>query len=477
MIPVVTPEEMGAIDRAAPEPVDELIDRAARAVARAAIEMLGGTYGRRVLVVAGKGNNGNDGREAAKHLRRRGVRVRVLDAASAPTELPAVDLVIDAAYGTGFHGAYEAPRVHPGQAVLAVDIPSGVDGRTGAAAGRVLPADRTVTFAASKPGLLLEPGASLAGAVTVADIGLDTSGATLHLVEAADVSAWLPTRSRTAHKWQSAVWVVAGSPGMSGAAALATGGAQRAGAGYVRLSAPGGLATDVPVEVVQDQLTSTEWSAEVLDGLGRFGALVIGNGLGTTDTVGRQIRAVVAGATLPVVVDADGLTALAADLDEMVPKLTDRVVLTPHDGEFARLAGGPPGADRIGAARDLAARLGAVVLLKGHLTVVAHPDGRVLLSDSGDARLATAGTGDVLAGVIGALAAQGMEPFEAAAAGACIHGRAGALGWRHGLVAGDLVELLPDAFDQLAFDQTGADPFLLPPLPVGGLDASRHARE
>lgn len=484
MIPVVTPDEMGAIDRAAPEPIDELIDRAARAVARAAVELLGGTYGRRVVVVAGKGNNGNDGREAAKHLRRRGVRVRVVDAAVAPTELPSVDLVIDAAYGTGFHGEYEAPQVRPGQVVLAVDIPSGVDGLTGVASGWVLRADRTVTFAALKPGLLLEPGASLAGEVTVADIGLDPSGATVHLVEADDVAAWLPARPRTAHKWQSAVWVVAGSPGMSGAAALATGGAQRAGAGYVRLSAPGGLAADVPIEVVQDQLTSAEWSAEVLEGLGRFGALVIGNGLGTDDAVGQQIRTVVAGASLPVVVDADGLTALAAGLArsaddpaEVGPRLSAQVALTPHDGEFARLAGHAPGDDRIAATRGLAARLGAVVLLKGHLTVVAHPDGRVLLSDTGDVRLATAGTGDVLAGVIGALCAQGLEPFEAAAAGAFIHGRAGALGWRHGLVAGDLVELLPDAFDQLVFDQTGADPFLLPPLPVGGLDASRHARE
>ena len=151
MIPVVTPEEMGAIDAAASEPVEVLIDRAGAAVAQAAVEMLGGTYGRRVVVVAGKGNNGNDGRSAADRLRRRGVRVEVVRADLAPDRLPAVDLVIDAAYGTGFRGTFEAPDAG-GALVLAVDIPSGVDGLTGVASGRVLRADRTVTFAALKPG-------------------------------------------------------------------------------------------------------------------------------------------------------------------------------------------------------------------------------------------------------------------------------------------------------------------------------------
>ncbi len=173
---VVTPEQMGAIDAAAPEPVEVLIGRAGAAVARHAVAMLGGCYGRRVVVVAGKGNNGNDGRDAARRLELRGVRVRVIDAADAPARLPAADLVIDAAYGTGFHGSYEPPD--PGGApVLAVDIPSGVDGLTGAVAGGAVRADRTVTFAALKPGLLFHPGRALAGEVVVADIGLDVSPA------------------------------------------------------------------------------------------------------------------------------------------------------------------------------------------------------------------------------------------------------------------------------------------------------------
>jgi len=162
VIPIVTPEEMRAIDAAAPEPVEVLIDRAGAAVARLAREMMGGTYGRTVNVIAGKGNNGNDGRAAAARLRERGVRVRMFDAADCPPRLPDADLVIDAAYGTGFRGEWRAPRV--GRApVLAVDIPSGVDGLTGEACPGVLAADRTVTFAALKPGLLLGAGLALGG--------------------------------------------------------------------------------------------------------------------------------------------------------------------------------------------------------------------------------------------------------------------------------------------------------------------------
>jgi len=182
MIPIVTPEEMAAIDKAAPEPVEVLIERAGAAVARLAREMLGGTYGRTVNLIAGKGNNGNDGRTAARFLAERGVRVRTFDAADCPPELPPADLVIDAAYGTGFRGEWRAPRAGAAP-VLAVDIPSGVDGRTGEAGRGVLVADRTVTFAALKQGLLLGAGRNLAGDVEVVDIGLDTSRARAHLVE------------------------------------------------------------------------------------------------------------------------------------------------------------------------------------------------------------------------------------------------------------------------------------------------------
>ncbi len=454
MIPIVTPAEMGAIDAAAPEPVDVLIERAGAAVARAALELLDGAYGRRVVVLVGKGNNGNDGRAAAHRLEDRGVRCRVVDVSAAPAVLPEADLVIDAAFGTGFRGRLVLPALaRPDVPVLAVDIPSGVVGLTGVAEGNPYRAVRTVTFAALKPGLVLADGADLAGAVTVADIGLDVSSAAAHLVEADDVARWLPERSAASHKWRAAVWVVAGSPGMTGAAHLATRAAQRAGAGYVRLSTPGSDADPwAPTEAVVTPLPGGGWADDVLAGIGRFAALAVGPGLGTSPGAAAEVRRLVAAALVPVVVDGDGLRALGADAAGVIadrPTGAPAVVLTPHDGEHEALTGGPPDADRFDAVRRLAADTGAVVLLKGHTTLVGRPDGHVWASRSGDARLATAGTGDVLTGVLAALCAQGMEPDEAAAASAYLHGRAGALAWRRGLVAGDVVDHLPHALAEL----------------------------
>jgi NAD(P)H-hydrate epimerase len=456
VIPVVTPEEMGAIDAAAPEPVEVLIERAGSAVARAAIEMLGGTYGRRVVVVAGKGNNGADGRSAAARLTRRGVRVDVLDAKDLRGALPACDLLVDAAYGTGFRGEWEPPPAPDGALVLAVDIPTGVDGLTGEVRGSPWPADRTVTFAALKPGLVLRGGPDRTGGLDVADIGLDTSSASIHVVEVVDVAEWLPLRPREAHKWNAACWIIGGSPGMTGAAHLAAVGAQRAGAGYVRLSVPG---TDpdptAPTEVVSVELPEDGWSSVVADDVDRVRALAVGPGLGTGAPTQQAVRDLVAtSGRPPIVVDGDGLTALADDIEGKLTSHDARgggpsTVLTPHDGELARLGADPDAPDRIATVRDLARRRGAVVLAKGSTTVVAAPDGRALLSTTGDARLATAGTGDVLTGVITALIAQGVPQFEAAAAGAYLHGRAGALAWRRGLVASDVADHLPAALAEL----------------------------
>jgi len=457
---VVTPDEMAAIDAAAPEGTDVLIDRAGAATAAAARRLLGGTYGRRVVVVAGKGNNGNDGRAAAVRLARAGVVVEMVDALDPPGVLPACDLVVDAAFGTGFRGAWRSPAPAPGTRplVLAVDIPSGVDGTTGVVGpdSAPLPADATVTFAALKPGLLLADGPRLAGRVEVADIGLDTSAVATSLLTDAAVGAALPRRPDDDHKWRSAVWVVAGSPGMDGAAALACTAAMRTGAGYVRLSIPGGGtdAPHAPAEAVRTVLPPVGWGRQVADGSARFAAVVVGNGLGLGHDAA-EVAAVVADGAVPVVVDGDGLTLLARAA--VPPPLGDHVVLTPHDAEFARLAGAPPGPDRIGDVRELSARLGAVVAAKGPTTVVAHPDGRALVVTSGDARLATAGTGDVLAGMVGALCAGGVEPWLAAGMAAHLHGSAAALGWRTGFVASDLPPLIPAAIDALGG-----------PPPVGG---------
>src|SRR4051812_24800332 len=291
---------MKAADEAAPEPVEGLIERAGAAVARTAGSMLGGTYGRRVVVVAGKGNNGADGRAAAAILERRGVRVALVDAAAGLLTLPASDLVIDAAYGTGFHGEYHPPD--PGRApVLAVDVPSGPE----------LRADVTVTFAALKPALLLGDGPERAGRVEVAALGLDVSRTRMHVVEDLDVDAGLPPRPSNGHKWQTAVFVAAGSPGMLGAPMLVSHAAMRAGAGYVRLGVPGGEPGDTPPsEVVAVPVPADRWDEAVLPELDRVRALVVGPGLGRSDATTAAVRSLLAAAPVPAVVDADGLNAL-----------------------------------------------------------------------------------------------------------------------------------------------------------------------
>jgi ADP-dependent NAD(P)H-hydrate dehydratase / NAD(P)H-hydrate epimerase len=451
MIPVVTPDEMRAIDAASTVPAEVLIERAGAAVARAAERMMGGTYGRRVVVICGKGNNGADGRVAARRLTAKGAAVTIINAAFRPPVIAPCDLIIDAAFGTGFRGTWVAPSAT--SPVLAVDLPSGVDGLTGRVSGQALAADRTVTFAAMKPGLLFPPGSETAGEVEVADIGLDVGIPRVHLAEASDVSVWLPNRRADAHKWRSAVWVIAGSSGMLGAAHLAVRGAQRTGAGMIRLSSPGvGADPLAPMEAVRVHLPSSDWSSEALADIERFHAAVVGPGLGRTEGTTASVRDFVARAPIPLVIDADGLFALGWNdrgPAAVLASRTEPTIVTPHDGEFTLLRGGRVSTDRIADARRLAIDLGVVVLLKGATTVVANPIGDVLLVASGDQRLATAGTGDVLAGILGALLAQRVPAFEAAAAGAWLHGQAARLGAGRGLIAGDIPDLVPHVLARL----------------------------
>lgn len=441
MIPVVTPAQMAAIDAAAPEPVEVLIDRAGAAVARAALDLMGGAYGRRAVVLAGPGHNGDDGRAAALRLRRRGVRVAAFDAVAAARTgepLPAADLYVDAAFGTGLSRPYSPPpRSDPAAPVLAVDIPSGLDGLTGAVlGGSVWAAARTVTFAALKPGLLFGAGPALCGEVTVADIGLDPAvEPACGLMTDADVDP-LPAGGGATHKWRSAVLVAAGSPGMGGAASLVCAAALRSGARMVHLCAPEPVTARAPLEVVAS-------APPLAVPVERFHAAAVGPGLGLGAEASARLAEVL-DLPIPVVVDADGLRLLARpELAARQRRRTAPTVLTPHDGELAALAGSEPGPDRIAAARAATADTGAVVLLKGGPTVVADPDGRVLIAAAGDARLATAGSGDVLTGMIAARLAA-FAPVTAAdviqrtAEAAHLHGRAGtAAGPRP--VASDLV--------------------------------------
>lgn len=460
MRPVLTPAEMGAADAraiAAGTPEAALVERAGRAVAAHARRMLGGTYGRRVVVVAGRGNNGADGRVAARALARQGIGTEVFDLAGdvdparLARALARADLAIDAMFGTGFRGALDGDAAAAALAMravptLAVDVPSGVDGATGAVRGEVVHASETVCFAAWKPGLLFEPGRSCAGRVHVVDIGIDVTVDVrtdqradgrcppAGVIERDDLR--LPARGPTDHKWSAALLVVGGSPGMLGAPYLSAHAAARCGAGMVVVGIPGSAATAAPPvsELVTRALPATDHGTldphaarVVLRDLARFHALVIGPGIGTDERARDAARVLVAEAPLPVVVDADALNALATDPAPLRVRRAAGLppaILTPHAGEYERLAGAAVGDDRIGAARTLAARTDAIVVLKGPGTVIAHPDGRAAVNPTDTAALATAGSGDVLTGIVGGLLAGGVDPFDAAVTGAYVQGSA-----------------------------------------------------
>jgi hydroxyethylthiazole kinase-like uncharacterized protein yjeF len=481
MLAVLSRGEMAEVDARAVAAVglEELVARAGHAVGVAALDLLGSSYGKRVVVLAGGGNNGADGRTGARLLARRGVRVMIVElsrSSSPPRQLPPCDLVIDAAFGTGFRGSYSAPEPPAGAAVLAVDLPSGVDADTGFAAAGAVRASATITLGALKPGLLFGGGRELTGRLRLARIGLDTSGATVHLIEDADLDGVLPVRRRGDHKWSAAVYLVAGGLGTEGAGSLASLGCLRAGSGMVRLLRPGPLGEaggagpgsfslgssgpSDPLEVVRRHLPAGgDLPETVLADLGASRALVLGPGAGTTETLAQALRELVSRAPLPLVLDADGLSALGG-LDQAASVLGSRshaTVLTPHDGEYARLTGEKVPADRLGAARALSARLSSVVLLKGSTTTVAAPDGRALVVTAGSERLATAGTGDVLSGVIGAFVARGIDPFAAAALAAHVHGRAASRSPVDALVASDLPRLIAEEL-MAASARAGLDP-------------------
>ncbi len=428
MRPVITPAQMRKIDAEATVPVDVLIKRAGWVVADEARRVLGGTYGKRVAVLAGGGNNGADGRAAASVLEGWGARCALFDAASLPTRLDGVDLVIDACFGTGFRGTFAAPHVGT-VPVLAVDIPSGIDGLTGMAAGTPLAAQLTVALAAAKPGNLIGDGAMYGGRLVVRDIGLEMPSDVTMMSERSDLRRW-PQRSADHHKWKCPVWVIGGRAGGLGAPTLSAAAAARSGASYVLFSVPGCPDASGPTESV-----AVGVGTDIDE---RIRALVIGPGLPVTDEAAALVRRYVTGSgDRGVVLDAGAISAVAGDA-ELVRSSPGSVVLTPHDGEYQQLMGVPPGPDRLQAATDLASEFEAVVLLKGPATVVAAPDGRLVVSVAGDERLATAGSGDVLAGVIGGGMAQGLSAFDAAWLATELVGRSLGFARSAGLVAGDL---------------------------------------
>lgn len=431
------------------------INRAGFAVAHAARTMLGGCYGKRVIMIAGPGHNGDDGRVAAFWLKQWGAAVEIVDANSAGDRFidsRIADIVVDAAYGIGFHGEWIPPIVFD-VPVLAVDVPSGLNAFDGSVSSGVLTANRTVTFAAPKIGMFLGSGPALCGVIDVIDVGIDaTDDVDMYLIEATDVAAWVPPREPDAHKWNHAVRVISGSAGMEGAASLVGMSALRAGSGMVHLSWRAGSSTfSQPTEIVGHVLPTTDWASFVAVDIARFGAMVIGPGLGRGDDVGAEVRAILARCDIGVVIDGDGISGSIdphGDYSTLRSRTAD-TILTPHDGEFASLGGDALSADRIGATRDLAARIGCTVVRKGATTIISDAEGAVYVVASGDQRLATAGTGDVLAGIIGAFLARGLAAPEAAAAAAFVHGVAGSRCAVEGTIARDVVGLISDVLSDV----------------------------
>jgi NAD(P)H-hydrate epimerase len=410
--PILTTAQMRDADAraVAARGQDALVAAAGTAVALEARALLGSCYGRRVAVVVGPGLNGTDGRVCARWLAARGAKVEVIDVATQPERLEGYDLVVDAAFGLGCSRPYLAPGVAPATPVLAVDLPSGVDADSGELLGEPMAADVTVALGALKGAHVTGPAARLAGEVRLRTLGI-VGEASAGAVEDADLADLVIT-ARDDHKWSHALTVIAGSPLMPGAAVLVARGALAAGASMIRLSTNGSDAVaGAPPEVVHQRGVEVD---------PRCRCVVAGPGLGVEFAVGLAAR--LAALSVPVVLDAD---ALQREVLEARPSSATWLI-TPHDGEYARLTGRPVPPNRLAAARQLAGHTGCVVLLKGPVTVVAAPSGEVRVVRSGTASLATAGTGDVLAGMIGATVARGVDLLNAAALAAHLHGRAGA---------------------------------------------------
>uniref|UniRef100_A0A832MKK6 Bifunctional NAD(P)H-hydrate repair enzyme n=1 Tax=Eiseniibacteriota bacterium TaxID=2212470 RepID=A0A832MKK6_UNCEI len=515
---LLTASQMRALDRAtiaAGVPGATLMERAGAGVAAALEARYGPPLALRVLVLAGPGHNGGDGFVAARHLHAAGAAVRVglvgardrvagdarvhlarLEAAGvavepADTEEAIARLVggtdgwefaLDALLGTGAEGeprgaiaaAVQALREldERGTRVVAVDLPTGVSADTGAIARRAVRADLTVTFGAAKRGHWLYPGRAFCGALEVVDIGLlppadRAAEAPVEVLTEAEAAALVPVRDPRAHKGSvGRVVVVGGATGLSGAVALAARAATRAGAGYVQCCVPRGLNDVLEVKLTEEMtIPCAEGAARALapaalasvrDALARADAMLLGSGLSRDPGAAALARALLDARAVPTVLDADGLNAVdGAALAAATAGAP--LVLTPHVGEMARLTGlstAEVEAGRIDLAIEWARRWGAVVVLKGAPTVTAAPDGFAAVNPTGNPGLATAGTGDVLAGAIAALLAQGLTPWDAARLGVYAHGLAGdaaaAAQGVHGMNAGDVLEELPRALRTLA---------------------------
>jgi ADP-dependent NAD(P)H-hydrate dehydratase / NAD(P)H-hydrate epimerase len=507
--PLFLADEMRAADAWAIEemgvPSLDLMERAGVGLARVAAEAAADRSGP-LKVVVGKGNNGGDGLVAARLLREEGRQVEVLAAGDvselegdpkanlerlpgpAPEPLDAGRLdgaaaVVDALLGTGFEGEPREPVAGAIAAingqdapVVACDVPSGVNASTGEVEGEAVRAETTATFHAPKVGLYVAPGAFCAGRVEVIEIGIPRgapSALSAGLI-GERVLELFPRRAREGSKFTSGVVVVVGgSTGLTGAPAMAAMAAQRAGAGYVQVAVPGPAQPAVDLRLLEEMSRGlpdddgghTADGVEIVEEMAeRAGGIVLGPGIGRSDGAAEFAREVARRVHVPLLIDADGLNAHAERLESLAGRSAP-TVLTPHEGELARLLGSESesvGRRRLASAREAAERSGAVVLLKGDDTLVVPPEGPVAVSPGATPALATAGTGDVLSGLVGALLAKGLRPLEAASLGTLAHVRAALeaaerVGVEH-VIAGDVIEGLPAGLTGPGSERLGGPP-------------------
>jgi len=509
LVPVVTASEMREIDR---KTIDDyglpslvLMERAGLAVVKRIIEALGGN--RKFLILAGGGNNGGDGLVVARNLHNLGLEVTayllsppdrlspdckrqfeiagkmgvkvVHDRTPRKSKLDE-SVIVDAILGTGLNKPVRAElarlinSVNRAEGpVVSVDIPSGISADTGEVMGSAVMANLTVTFGLPKRGHLLNPGREYTGRLFVEDIGFPPeltrgSGFEISLIERNDASSLIPSRHSDSHKGTYGhVLVVGGSKGKTGALRLAGKAALRTGSGLVTLATDDVTASNITPAVLEEMILhldlknpekTLEEALSFLDE--RADLLVAGPGWGRDEERMDFMVELISHATVPMVIDADGLYALSVmghqKLGKLMQKLRGPAVLTPHHGEMARLLGGRSSdirKDPIGLVRKFSAETGSVLVLKGAPTIISTPEGRVFINGTGNPGMATAGTGDILAGMIGSLIGQGLPPVEASILGVYLHGLAGDLGadelGEHSLTAGELLQKIPDAISTI----------------------------
>ena len=480
---LLTVEEMGCADQAA---IDagisglSLMERAGRAVAEAAARV---AKRRPILVLCGPGNNGGDGYVAARYLKNRGHTISLAalgdpskligDAAAnfkrwqGSTDTLSVDqltndtVIIDALFGAGLARPIEgvaaevlSHAAEMGLTSVAVDLPSGINGNTGAAMGTVLPATETVTFFREKPGHLLYPGRGICGDISVFDIGIPLSvldqiaPKTYENIPDDWIDHLTASASPTSHKYTRGHLVVVGGEKMTGAARIAATSARRAGAGLVTLAIPNETfdiyASGDPGNLIEIR---SNFAACLADP--RRNAALLGPGLGVGEETKELVLTALHGGERRVILDADALTSFSDDPAELFAAIQGPVIMTPHDGEFARLF--DTDGDKVSRARAAAKKANAVIVLKGADTVIAASDGRARINANAPPWLATAGSGDALSGIIAGLATNGLSAFDAASAGVWIHGQAGqCVG--PGLIAEDIADALPTVLDSLFFE-------------------------